>query len=385
MADKINIQGFCTEQFKPVEQAFLKNFKDGLDIGACFAVTLDGKFVVDIWSGYKDASKTHPWEQNTIVNVWSTTKVMTALCTLILVDRNLLDLDAPVAKYWPEFAQEGKEKVLVRHLLSHTSGLSGFGKRIRINTLYNWERIIQILETQKPWWEAGTKCGYHLLTFGYLLGELVKRITGKTLGTFFRDEIVEFLDADFHIGLPEKNDVRVADLIPPTIDLSEFGKIDPYSIAFKSLTNPVIDPEYFVKQTKTRAWRAAEIPAANGHGNARSVAKITAVVACGGELNGVRLLSLNTIEKALEEQYYGIDLILNIPMRFGLGFGLRSKDMPIGPNERVLYWGGWGGSVSIMDLDAKLSIAYVMNKMSSGLTEDIRSSRLIEAVYNSIQ
>ncbi len=376
------IHGFCNEKFKLVREAFLKNFEEGLEVGASFCVTLNGKFVIDIWAGYANASKTQSWEKNTIVNVFSTTKIMTVICTLMLVDQDLLELDAPVSKYWPEFAQGGKELLPVRYLLSHTAGLSGFDKTPRTKVLYNWEKITNMLAAQRPWWEPGTKSGYHLVTFGYLLGELILRITGKTVGTFFKENVAGPLKADFHIGLPEEYDLRIAELIPPPqIDLNQLGNIDPKSIAMRSLTSAA---SVTVEATKTRAWRAAEIPAANGHGNARSVARISAAIACGGILDDVDLLSLETIEKVLEEQVYGTDLVLNVPIRFGLGLGLQNREHPIGPNQRILYWGGWGGSVCVMDLDAKLSIAYVMNKMNPSLTEDIRSARIIDALYKSL-
>lgn len=377
----VEINGFCDEQFTSVRETFAKNFEEGLEVGASFAATLNGKFIFDMWAGHADAAQTRLWEKDTIVNVWSITKIMTTICTLMLVDRGLLDLDAPVATYWPEFAQGGKEKLPVRYLLSHTAGLSGFDKPIRVKTLYNWEKIVNILAAQKPWWEPGTKSGYHVITFGYLLGELVRRITGKALGTFFKEEVAGPLKADFHIGLSEQFDSRVGELIPPPpIDMSQFEDIDPNSIAAKTVMSAIVNPE----DTKTRAWRAAEIPASNGYGNARSVARITAALACGGALDSVRLLSLDTIEKALEEQSYGTDLVLTVPIRFGLGFGLQNKELPIGLNQRIFYWGGWGGSKSIMDLDAKLSIAYVINKMVSTLTGDPQSEKLIEALYNSL-
>ncbi|MHA1985143.1 MAG: serine hydrolase domain-containing protein [Promethearchaeota archaeon] len=377
----VEIQGFCDKRFESVKKAFEKNFKEGLEVGASFAATINGKFVIDIWAGHADAAQSLPWEENTIVNVYSTTKVMTAICTLMLIDRGLLDLDAPVARYWPEFAQNGKEEIPVRFLLSHTSGLSGWEKKITVEDLYDWDKVTNLLAAQKPWWEPGTKSGYHSSTFGNLLGELVRRITGKTIGTFFKEEVAEPLNGDFHIGLPEKYDYRVGELIPPpSMNINQNSEIDPNSIAFKTGMNPLMNPE----ETKTRAWRAAELPADNGHCNARAVARITSAIACGGEVDGVRLMSIDTIEKALEEQSYGTDLVLMAPIRFGLGFGLQEKESPIGPNQRILYWGGWGGSVSIMDLDAKLSIAYVMNKMQSITTGDPRSDRLIGALYGSI-
>lgn len=383
MKNSIKINGFCDEQFERVKNAFVRNFKSDLEVGASFAATINGKFVIDIWAGHADAAKTSPWEQDTIVNVYSTTKVMTVLCTLMLVDRGLLDLDAPVAKYWPEFAQAGKENLPVRYLFSHTAGLPGFDEKIPVEALYDWDRIINLLAAQKPWWKPGTKSGYHAITHGYLLGELIRRITGKTVGTFFREEVANPLNADFHIGLPEELDSRVGELIPPEMpDLEKVAEQFNFdvSMAIKTLSNPPLTAEL----SKTRAWRGAEIPAANGHGNARSVARIISALACGGEVDNVRLLSLETIEKSIEEQSYGPDLVLILPIRFGLGWGLTSKEMPIGPNPRTFYWGGWGGSLAVVDLDAKLSFSYVMNKMNSNLTGDIRTVRLVRALYKAL-
>ncbi|MHA1242409.1 MAG: serine hydrolase domain-containing protein [Promethearchaeota archaeon] len=354
------IEGYCEERFKSVKDAFISNFDENLEVGASFAVTINGKHVIDLWGGHADEAKTKQWNKDTIVNVFSTTKV---------------------AKYWPEFAQAGKENLPVRYLLSHNSGLAGWDKTLRIKKLYKWDLMVELLAAQKPWWEPGTNSGYHTITFGYLLGELIRRITKKSVGAFFREEIAEPLGADFYIGLPEEHDNRVADLIaPPPIDLSTFGDIDPKSVAIRSLTNPMID----IKETKTREWRNAEIPAANGHGNARSVSRITAALACGGELDGIHLLSEEAIKRSIEEQSYGNDLVLNVPIRFGLGWGLQNKELPIGPNPNLFYWGGYGGSVVAVDLDAKMSFSYVMNKMVSTLTGDPRSEKLIEALYNSL-
>jgi len=382
MTSDIEIKGYCEDKFNNVKDVFRTNFEENLEVGASFAVTIDGKHVIDIWSGFTDADKSKPWEKDTIVNVYSTTKVMTAICIHVLVDRGLLDLEAPVAKYWPEFAQAGKESLLVKYLLSHTSGLAGWDRKFRTKKLYNWDLMVDLLAAQKPWWEPGTKSGYHTVTFGYLLGELIRRITHKTVGTFFREEVAEPLNADFFIGVPEDQFERVADLIPPPpIDLSSFGDIDPNSVAMRSLTNPFID----VLETRTKEWRTAEIPAANGHGNARSVSRITAALACEGKLDDFSLLSEKEIKKSIEEQSYGMDLVLNTPIRFGLGWGLQSKDLPIGPNENMFFWGGYGGSVIVVDLDERMSIAYVMNKMVSTLTGDPRSERLINAVYSSLK
>ncbi|MFX1324850.1 MAG: serine hydrolase domain-containing protein [Promethearchaeota archaeon] len=383
MQEEIEIHGFSDEKFEPLREAFAKNFEEDLEVGASLAATVNGKFVIDVWAGFADEARTRPWEKDTIVNVYSTTKFMTIICTLMCVDRGLLDLEAPVAKYWPEFAQAGKEKIPVKHILSHMSGISGFEKRITPKTLYDWDNIIDLLSAQEPWWEPGTKCGYHAVTHGYLLGELVRRVTGKSLGTFFREEIAIPLNADFHIGLSEEHDPRVGELIPPQMDVEAFSEIDPDSVAMKTLTNPMLT----AKEPTTREWRAAEIPAAGGIGNARSVARIAAALACGGELDGVYLLSKKTIDKALEEQIYDTDLVLQYPVRYGLGFGLNSQEVPLGPNPRTFYWGGWGGSLVVADPDKHTSIGYVMNKMVAepGVPTDPRTQKLGETFIDIVE
>ncbi len=379
MVGKIEIHGYCDDKFTSVKQAFAANFAAGSEVGASFAATIDGKFVVDIWGGYADEAQTRPWERDTIVCVFSTTKVMTSICALMLIDRGLLDPDAPVAKYWPEFAQSGKEAVLVRHILSHTAGLPALDRPVPMETTYDWNKAVALLASQKTWWEPGKDWGYHAFTMGHLVGEVVRRITGKTLGTFFRDEVAVPLGADFHIGLPNEHEPRVGEMIPPPeFKPGEPSYIAPGSMLYRAMGFPV----FSALVSRTRGWRAAEIPAGNGHGNARSVARVTAAVACGGELDGVQLFGLPTIQKALEEQYYGTPQSFPLPIRFGLGFGLTSKEMPIGPNSRVMYWGGYGGSIVVMDLDAKLSFSYVMNKM--GGIPNPRPVPIIGALYASL-
>jgi CubicO group peptidase (beta-lactamase class C family) len=373
----VKVHGHCDEHFAAVKEAFRKNFESDLEVGASFAATIDGKFVVDIWGGYADAAKTRQWERDTIVPVFSTTKVMTAICALMLIDRGQLDPDALVSKYWPEFAQAGKEKIPVRYLLSHQSGLAGFDEPVPWETLYDWDRMVKLLEKQKPWWEPGKHCGYHALTFGYLVGELVRRITGKTLGTFFREEVAVPLDADFHIGFSAEHDHRVGELIrPPLLKPGEPGYVEmaPGSLFWKAM---MMDSSGTYNE---RAYRGAEIPAINGHGNAHAIARVGAAMACGGELDGVRLMGLPTIETAIEEQCYDTDLVMNTPIRYGLGFGLNCKETPIGPNPRTFWWGGMGGSLMVMDLDARLSWAYVMNKMSVG-SADMRAMGMAQTLY----
>ncbi len=389
MADNVEIGGFCDERFQLLRDVFAYNFKKGVDVGASLAVTVDGKFVVDMWAGYADAEKNRPWEKDTIVNVFSTTKNMTALCTLMLVDRGVLDLDAPVAKYWPEFAQAGKEKLPLRYLLSHTSGLSGYRESITVEDLYNWDKLVSMLASQEPWWQPGTRSGYHTTTFGYLLGEVIRRVTGKTIGTFFREEVAKPLKADFYIGLPKDQDHRVADLIQKKsliyrlLNGTLMKWLGRNTILVKSVANPIIEAEH----TTSREWRAAEIPAANGHGNARSVARIGSLLACGGKVDGVQLLSEKMVEKAIEEQITNKDLCLLSKKRWGLGFGLpidgKINNYEV-PNSRVFFWGGYGGSLLLMDLDARMSFSYVMNNMKFSISGDKRHKNFINALYKAI-
>jgi CubicO group peptidase (beta-lactamase class C family) len=381
MAGITEIQGYCDSKFALVKEAFASNFEQGLEVGASFAATIDGKSMVDIWGGYADEARTKPWQKDTIVCVWSTTKVMTSICALMLIDRGLLDPNAPVAKYWPEFAQAGKENVLVRHIMSHTAGLPAVDSMpLPMETLYNWDKVVELLAVQKPWWEPGKVWAYHAITFGHLVGEVVRRITGKTLGTFFREEVAEPLGADFHIGLPQEHEPRVAEIIPPPeVKPGDLGYTSPESVLGRAMNFPVTSPLV----ARERPFRAGEAPASNGHGNARSVARVAASVACGGELDGVRLMGLPTIEKALEEQYYGTPESFPMPIRFGIGFALNSKEIPMSPNSRVLWWAGWGGSMVVMDLDARLSCSYAMNKMGAAIG-DTRAVPLITALYKAL-
>jgi CubicO group peptidase (beta-lactamase class C family) len=364
-----DIGGRCDQRFAGVAQALARSLDEGADVGASVAVVLDGELVVDIWGGSTDETGTKPWEPDTIVNVFSTTKTMTALCALILADRGELDFHAPVARYWPEFAQAGKERIEVRALLGHTSGLSGWEEQLALEELADWERCTSLLAAQAPWWEPGTASGYHAITQGYLVGELVRRITGRSLGQLFKETVADPLGADFHIGLPPDADVRVAPLIPPPpVDLRSTGFSE---LGLRTLTNPPVTGE----TTAEEWWRRAEIPAANGHGNARSVAQIQSIVACGGEARGTRLISETGLAAIFEEQSNGPDLVLTVPLRFGMGFGLASETMPMGP--RSCAWGGYGGSLVFNDLDARMTVAYVMNRMEAGLVGDARGASMV--------
>ena len=364
------VQGVADDRFDGVRSQFQTHLDTGADIGASFCVTKDGETVVDLWGGFADIEGTRPWEKDTIVNVYSTTKTMTALTALLLADRGELDFDAPVAKYWPEFAASGKADVKVSHLMSHSAGLSGWREPMTNDDLYDWEKATSLLAAQAPLWEPGTAPGYHAITQGYLVGEVIRRVAGKSVGTLFREEIAGPLGADFHIGLPASEDARVADLKPPA-DASISA--DPTMTEIKKITfsNPGID----VSETRTRAWRGAEIPAAGGTGNARSVATIHTILANGGMANGKRFMSEAGCRKALEEQIQGTDLILGIPVRYGLGFGL-SGPMSPALNEHSMFWGGYGGSIALIDMEAHTTMSYAMNRMEGTTTGDMRAITL---------
>ena len=379
----MEIHGTCREGFEAVRDAFERNFGEGLEVGAAAAVTVDAESVVDIWAGDADTNGT-PWDRDTIVNVYSTTKTMAATCMLALADRGELDFDAPVCEYWPEFAQNGKEGVLVRHVMSHTAGLPGFVPPVSAEDLYDLDAIAERLAAQELWWEPGTKSGYHAVTQGNLEGEILYRITGKRMADWFRTEIAEPLGADFWMSLPASEDHRVGELLPPPSLLAVLEAsgvpIDPDSIAVRTLASCSLD----ATEPRTRAWRAAEIPAAGGIGNARAVARVHSMLACGGEVDGVRIMSEAGARKGLEEQVDNIDEVLMLRLRHGLGFARQLDGWVTSPNPNHMHWGGWGGSIAVVDFDVRASVAYVMNRMDAAITGDPRGGRIVDAAFASI-
>lgn len=373
MAD---IQGTWQTQYEPVASALSDSLDAGTDIGASVTVLIGGEPVVDIWGGTVDEAGTAPWVEDTLVNVWSMTKTMTFLCALMLADRGELDFHAPVARYWPEFAAAGKGAVEVRHLMAHTAGLPGWDEPMQPNDLADWDKCTSLLAAQAPWWEPGTASGYHLVSQGYLIGEVVRRITGVSIGTWFASQVAGPLGADFFIGLPESEESRVSVVIPPPpMDLDT---LNPTELIIRAATNPPLDATY----PSHRWWRAAEIPAANGHGNSRSVALVQSVIAGRGQTRGVRLLSEAGCDRVFDEQISGTDLILGYDLRFGMGYGLSSSLMPLGP--RACYWGGYGGSLIIMDQDADLTVCYAMNRMGDALMGDLRGLGIVMAALSGL-
>ncbi len=385
-----NIEGECQSRFDRVKRAFIENFEQRGEAGAAVAVTLGGRPVVDLWAGNTDPTSTRPWRRDTIVNVWSTTKGLCALCAHRLADQGKLDFEAPVAKYWPEFAAAGKATLPVKFLLSHKAGLAAIRAPLKLEDQFNWAKVTAELARQEPWWQPGAKHGYHAITFGWLVGEVVRRITGKSLGTYFRDEIAAPLGADAYIGFGPELDARVAEILPaplpkpgqpnPLMDLLK----DPESVGAKAINNP---PNAIATETvNSRAWRGAEIPGANGHSTARALARIYGALACGGELDGVKIISSASLPRCYTEQSKGMDEVLRFPTRFSLGYMLSQPGAQLGPNQRSFGHPGAGGSLGFADLDAQVGFGYVMNQMGAAANAllDPRCSALIDAVYASL-
>ncbi len=361
MAD---IQGSYDELFIAVPNV-LAGLLDAGDAGASVAVFVDGEPVVDVWGGFADADRTIPWQRDTITNVWSVTKTMTALCALVLADRGELDLAAPVGRYWREFAGAGKEKVLVRHLLAHTAGLPDWEGPVA--ELYDWPAATARLAAEAPKWEPGTAAGYHSLTQGFLVGEVVRRITGRSVGDFFEEEVAGPLGADFHIGLPAEHDDRVALAVPPPSQDEDY-------VAGSGGDGESTGTAIRLRDGNSVDWRRAQIPAASGFGNARSVALVQSVMACGGTVRGRRLLSRAGCDRAREEQFNGVDRVLGMQVRWGLGYGLFGG---------AQGWGGWGGSIVMVEPGDRMAVAYVTNQMREP-GEDGRAMEVIMAAYDGL-
>ena len=376
-----DLHGRCDERFGAVRSALARNLDSGEELGASLVVDMDGDLVIDLWGGIRDEARAVPWSEHTITNVWSLTKTVTSLAALMLVDRGELDVDAPVARYWPEFAANGKQDIKVRHVMSHSSGVSGLDQPAVVEDLYDWQKATSRMAAQAPWWEPGTASGYHALNYGHLVGEVVRRISGKPLKQFVAEEITGPLGADFQIGAAESDWGRIADVVPPPPLPFDLAALDPDSPTVKTLTGPFIEAGI----ANTPGWRRADLGAVNGHGNARSVARVMSVVARGGEVDGVRLLSQETIDLIFHEQLNGVDLVLGVPLRWGIGYGLPQPEaLPWIPDEKICFWGGWGGSMIVMDAGRRMTISYMMNKMGPGIVGSDRSAAYGQAIYDAI-
>jgi CubicO group peptidase (beta-lactamase class C family) len=378
----MDIQGSARAGFEPVEDAFRLNFAEDSplpDIGASFAVIQGDSVVVDLWAGHADLARTRPWRRDTLANVYSTTKGVAAACAALLHARGALDYQAPVARYWPEFAQAGKGAITVDLLLSHQAGLSGLRAPCTIEDVYDWDLMVERLAAEAPLWTPGSTAGYHAITWGFLIGELIRRIDGRSIGAFLREELCAPLEADVFIGVPEDQDARVAEIVKPRAapvqtlaEMTEILKL--------TLGNPVIEAEV----PNNRAWRAAEIPAANGSANAMGLARLYAPLANGGRWRGVEYYSPEALARATAYRFVGVDINLGVETRWAAGFFGNNPQRWYGPNDGAFGHSGWGGSCAFADPANGLAIAFAMNQMDANLHGDPRTTRLVDAVYSCV-
>ncbi|KAH8661062.1 beta-lactamase/transpeptidase-like protein [Ilyonectria robusta] len=355
------VKGTHEPSFSGLRDLLSKHISEGDEVGASIVVNIDGQNVVDIWGGYFDESGTRSWERDTIVNVFSTTKTITSLAALILIDRGIISPYEKVATHWPEFAANGKQGIEIRHIISHTSGVPGWEQPVTLADVCNFDKAVSLLAAQASWWTPGTASGYHSFTHGLLIGQVIRKVIGKTLKDFIQDEMAGLLGADFQLGVRDSDLHRVSDLIPWTPSPNADSPSDPNSISARVNNNPPFTPD----MANTAMWRKAELGAANGHGNARSIAKILSAVSLGGWVDGKHLLKPETIDLIFQQMSNGTDLVTNMPVRFGIGYGIRGEGViPTWlPEGRICFWSGLGGSVAIMDLDRKMTIVYAMNKL----------------------
>jgi CubicO group peptidase (beta-lactamase class C family) len=386
------VTGTCDARFTAIRDLLQSKIDADEELGASLVVNINGENVVDIWGGYADAAKSKPWEENTITHVWSSSKAVVSLAALLLVDRGLLDPYEKVAKYWPEFGVNGKEDVEVRHLLSHSSGVSGWEGPITFEEVCDLEKSTARLAAQAPWWTPGTASGYHSTTMGHLLNELTLRVTGKSLAQFTQDELAGPLDADFRFGVPKSDYHRVAEIIPPPAPPADWKPeaptsstgVDMTSVFAKTLLNPTPDANI----ANQDFWRSAVVPAGNGYTNARGIAKLLSFISCNGTIGSTTLLKPETIDLIFKEQTLGPDLVISVKTRFGVGYGLNGVgDGGAGywiPEGKICFWGGWGGSMAVMDVGRGVTITYMMNKMSNaGLGSNLTKGYIWE-VYRAL-
>ena len=375
----VELRGTCEPRFGAVRDAFAANWSEHDEVGASLCVIVGEETVVDLWAGHADAERSRAWERDTIANVYSSTKGIAAAAAAMLVDRGLLDVERPVVDYWPELGQAGKSEIRVRHLLTHEAGLAGVDEELPDGAVLDWDQMIGALERQAPMWTPGEGMGYHAITYGWLVGELIRRIDGRTCGEFVRDEISAPLGVDFFIGLPESEDARTADLIPAP-GAGPIGVAPPDNLAARALG---LAAPRLAGTVNSREWRAAELPAANGHGNGRSLASIYSTLARGGG----GLLSPEAIEACGPTEHAAReDMVLGFLVRRSLGFILSTVGgrYEWGPNLRTFGHSGAGGSIGFADPDAEIGFGYVMNQMSAGLGADPRWKPMIDAVYASL-
>ena len=374
----MTVSGDIAPGWERVRDAFVANFTDRNEVGAAVCVYRDGVPVVDLWGGLADPVSGRPWTSDTIVLVYSMTKGVSAVCVNLLIERGLLDPDAPVAQYWPEFAANGKGDIPLRWILSHQAGLAVIDADVTLEQALSWTPVVDALAAQAPNWEPGTAHGYHLRSFGWLLGEIVRRVDGRTIGAFFAEEVAAPLGLDFWIGLPEAQEPRVATLVPPPPEFADLIRGLPDDLMLGKATTGPSGLFMYDDMWNRRELRACELPSSNGVGDARSVARLYASLL--GEVDGVRTLQESTVAAASVCHVRGPDRVILVDTAFGLGFMLPPA-LPAAVGPRAFGHGGAGGSISFADPDVGLALSYAMNHLRFEMDGDPRGETLAAAAY----
>ena len=399
------ITGYCHPRFERVAEEFERNFRERGEVGASVCVQIEGETVVDLWGGSADPASDKSWVEDTITHVWSCTKGATSLCAHMLIERGLLDLEAPVMHYWPEFGQAGKESIAVKMVLNHTSGVAAISEPLPLGALFDWNFMVKALEKQEPFWKPGTMRGYQGFTYGYMVGEIIRRVTGKSLGAFFREEVAQPLGLDFWLGLPEALESRVAPIIPadppdpsgPLNPMMQAIFTDPTSLQAIQLFNTggyMMPDQDGVFGFNTRAAHAAEFGSVGALTNARGLAGMYAPLANGGSMKGVRLVNLDTLVRmSAVSSASSVDMVVLLPMRFSLGFAksVDNRRVPLATendsyilSEEAFGFLGFGGSNGFADPQARMSFGYAMNRMGQGVGANARTQSLADATYLSL-
>lgn len=368
-------RGRTHPHFSKLLETFENNFSEDLEYGASVAVVLNDEVVVDLNGGFADINGLRPWQDDALTNVWSVTKAIVAIAVAKLVEAGKLRYDDPISKHWPEFAQAGKQHITLEQVLSHRSGLDGVSTPVDLDGLCDWVFYTGALAKMAPNWEPGSRCAYHALSYGHLAGEVIRRLSGKSVGHFIADEIAGPLGVEFYVGLPETQDRRCVEMIegPGCYDWIE-------TVLASPCPNGCMNPRPDAQSANLRKWRAAEIPGGNGHSSALSLAKIFGDVA--GENS--KLLSKSMREEATRVRYRGLDSAFGSDTVWGAGFGLEHADYGQRASKKTFGHGGWGGSLAFGDPDQKLGFAYVTNHMCGFPDGDMRRTRLIEALYDAL-
>ena len=375
----MNIDGLCDPRFAGVRDAFASSFAEGLEHGGGVSVVIEGRPVVDLWGGHADAARTRPWRRDTLVNVWSSTKGVVALAIAMLVERGKLDYAAPVASYWPEFAEGGKERITLDQVMSHQSGLNGLAVPMEEAGLLAWTPYVEALAAMSPLWEPGSRCVYHALSYGHLAGEVIRRVDGRSIGRFIAEEIAGPLGADFHVGLPEREDFRAAEMIegPKASEWVDFVRASAFPHACDNPLPRALAPN-------DRAWRAAEVPGGNGQSTAHALARIYGMMAAGGTWQGRLLTGRAAIEEAVRPRFRGMDDSFALPAAFAAGYQIEDPVYAGRASPQSFGHTGWGGAIGFADPGAGLGFGYVTNRMLGFDDVDPRRKALIDAVYDAL-